>query len=350
MQALDGRVDAVLILSEKNRRYFTGFASSAGILLVTEKQAYFLTDFRYVEKAKRDAQDCEVISLTNSTEQLRALFADLHIRTCGVEKRQITLHEFMDLQAKFPDIEFDVAADVNNIIDAMRAVKSHREMKRIRQAQAITDAAFTEILTFLRPGVTEREVAAELEYRMRRMGADGLAFETIAVSGQNSSMPHGTPTDKPLAHGDFLTIDFGAQIDGYASDMTRTVMLGTPSDEQRRVYDTVLHAQCLALEAIRPGAVCKEIDKIARDYIDAQGYEGCFGHGLGHSVGLDIHELPAFNLRDTTQLQPGMVITVEPGVYLSGQFGVRIEDMVVITEDGCENLTQSVKEMICLSA
>ena len=212
----------------------------------------------------------------------------------------------------------------------------------------MTDETFSYILPLIQPGKSERELMLEMEFYLRRLGSEGVSFDLIVVSGKNSSLPHGVPTDKKIEVGDFITMDFGAVYNGYRSDMTRTVAVGAVSEEQKHVYNTVLEAQRLALKAIRPGVPCNEIDRIAREHIYNAGFEGCFGHGLGHSVGIEIHEFPAFSPRCETILQPGMVITVEPGIYLEGKFGVRIEDMIYVTEDGCLNLTKSDKSLITL--
>ena len=227
---------------------------------------------------------------------------------------------------------------------------SLEEIAAIRKAQSITDAAFLEILDFIKPGKTEKEVAAYLEYCMRRLGADGLAFETIAAGGPNSAKPHAVPGDRPLRQGDFFTMDYGAYWGGYCSDMTRTVAVGEPTEEMRRVYDTVLAAQLLGIEKAVVGASCRAVDAAARELIYNAGYEGCFGHSLGHSVGIEIHEMPGFSpsIAPETTAKEGMVITVEPGIYLEGRFGVRIEDMVWLAPDGTKDLTNSPKELIIL--
>ena len=233
-------------------------------------------------------------------------------------------------------------------LNALRQIKSQDEIELIKKAQKITDDAFSHILNFIKSGVTEKEIALELEFFMRKSGSEGVAFDTIAVSGKNSSMPHGVPTDKPLEKGDFITMDFGAKWQGYCSDMTRTVALGKVTDKQRFVYDTVLKAQKAALDVIKAETICFDVDKAARDIIDNAGFKDCFGHGLGHSVGLYIHESPACNKRDMTPLKSGMIMTVEPGIYLENEFGVRIEDMVLVTENGYQNFTKSPKELIIL--
>ena len=228
----------------------------------------------------------------------------------------------------------------------LRQVKTREEQEILRQAEAIGDRAYAKVLPHLRPGISEKQVAAWLEFYMKEEGAEGFSFDTIAASGEHSAMPHAVPTDKVLAEGDFLTMDFGCLYRGYCSDMTRTVVIGQASDKQREIYETVLRAQETALQGIRPGMTGKEIDALARDVIVDAGYGECFGHALGHSVGLEIHECPNFSTKEKTVIQPGMVITVEPGIYVEGIGGVRIEDVVIITEDGCENITHSPKQLL----
>ncbi len=270
-----------------------------------------------------------------------------NIKNVLIEADGVTLSQFSAIKTNL-GIEALNDNKLSNALNKARQIKSKEEIGFIKQAQAITDKAFTHILNYIKSGVTEREIALELEFFMRKQGSEGVAFDTIAVSGKNSSLPHGVPTDKSLENGDFLTMDFGAKLGGYCSDMTRTVAIGSVSEEQKMVYDTVLDAQISALKVLKAGKICKDIDKIARDIINKAGFEGAFGHGLGHSVGLEIHENPALNTRDETVLKSGMIMTVEPGIYLEDKFGVRIEDMVLITSKGIENLTVSPKELIIL--
>ena len=229
----------------------------------------------------------------------------------------------------------------------MRAVKSDDEIKQIKAAQFITDKAFTHILDYIDSSKTERDIALEIEYYMKKQGAEKIAFDLIVVSGANGSMCHGVPGDKKIQHGDFITMDIGAVINGYHSDMTRTVAYGAVSEEQENVYQTVLKAQLAAIDAVKAGIPCNVVDKAARDIIDAK-YPDAFGHTTGHAVGLEIHEWPYFAPSCQVITKPGMVLTVEPGIYLEGKFGVRIEDMVLIEESGCENLTHSTKELLIL--
>ncbi|MBO5322402.1 MAG: aminopeptidase P family protein [Clostridia bacterium] len=337
-----------LITSDVNRLYLSGFTSSAGSVLITKDTAILLIDFRYFEKAKKSVRNMDVRLCKSLYADIKELLKEHNIKNILIETEHICLDSFERMSNALQDFNILKDNTLSQKLNALRQIKSQDEIRLIKKAQKITDDAFSHILNFIKVGVTEREIALELEFFMRKNKSEGVAFDTIAVSGKNSSLPHGVPTDKPLENGDFLTMDFGAVYKGYRSDMTRTVALGFVTDEQTEVYNTVLKAQTEALKKIKPNAICKEIDKTARDIITAKGYGEFFGHGLGHSVGLEIHENPAFNTRDETPLQKGMVITVEPGIYLPDKFGVRIEDMVAVTDTDFENLTQSPKNLIII--
>lgn len=342
--------DELLIVSnEVNRRYFTGFHSSAGLLLITASDVSFYIDFRYFEKAQSEIKHCSVFLLTNTEKTLRAYIQKHNIKMVFLETSYAPIDTISSYRKMIPEeCELSLDSRINNKILEIRSIKSIKEIKNIKEAQRLTDETFSYILDRIKKGRSELEIMLDMEFYMRKQGSEGVSFDFVVVSGKNSSLPHGVPTNKRIEDGDFITMDFGAVVNGYRSDMTRTVAIGGVNDLQRKVYDTVLSAQNLALVQIKPGAVCKKIDDVARDYIYNNGYEGCFGHGLGHSVGLEIHEAPSFNTTDSTVLRPGMVLTVEPGIYLEGQFGVRIEDMVVINENGYENITKSPKELIIL--
>lgn len=339
---------AALVTNEADCYYLSGFNKSEGMVLITKNIACLFVDFRYIEAAKAACKDVSV-KLTN------AFFKDIYssltaenIKTVFVQSMYVTLSQKEQMQNIFSGIEVSTELNIDKIIGDMRAVKSEGEISLIKSAQSITDRAFTYILSKIQPGKTEREIALELEFFMRKEGSEGVAFDTICVSGKNSSKPHGVPSGKTIENGDFLTLDFGAMVGGYRSDMTRTVCVGKPTDKMVTVYNTVLKAQTEAIRAIKSGVVCKEIDRVARHIINEAGFEGCFGHGLGHSVGIDIHENPSFNTRCETLTKPGMVITVEPGIYLENEFGVRVEDMIIVTENGCEDITKSEKRLITI--
>ncbi len=339
---------ACIITDGNNRFYFSGMRSSAGYLIITKKEAYLLIDFRYFEKAKSTVKHCKIMLLNKLYEDLKTLLNTHNIKEILLEYDNTTVREYTSFKEDLTDFSVTASKNISEKIRAIRSKKDESELKNIKSAQKLTDNTFKYILNKIKAGVTEKEIALDMEFFIRKNGSEGIAFDFIVVSGKNSSLPHGVPTDKPIENGDFITMDFGAVVNGYRSDMTRTVAVGDVSDRQRFVYDTVLKAQKSALDIIKPNVKCCDVDKTARDIIYNAGFEGCFGHGLGHSVGLDIHENPACNLRDKTLLQAGMIMTVEPGIYIENEFGVRIEDMVAITEDGYENLTKSLKELIIL--
>ena len=291
----------------------------------------------------------ECLCYQRLTDTLRELMEKHGVRRLLVEAGQMTLRERRKLRETLSG-DVEDGDELDDWLEALRLIKSPDELRRIREAQALTAYGFEKILDYIRPGRTEREIALELEFLIRRQGAEGIAFDFIVVSGANSSLPHGVPSDKAVEPGDFVTMDFGAVVDGWHSDMTRTVAVGSVTDEQRRVYETVLRAQETALGTLRAGLSCRAGDAAARDVIREAGYGDCFGHSTGHGVGVEIHEEPRLSpaAPEGELLQPGSVVTVEPGIYLSGKFGVRIEDMAAITETGCENLTKSPKTLTIL--
>ncbi len=350
MNNLPENVDSALIITPENRRYFTDFASSDGILIVTRTGSIFFTDSRYIEAAEKNITCCLVAEGKNVYAQIRDFLKERNVKNIAVEQSGITLAQFENLRKNENLKDFELLSDdaLDKAISTLRLVKSADEVSKIKSAQRIAEKAFEHILNFIKVGRTEREIQLELDFFMLRNGADALSFDTIAVSGVNSSMPHGVPSDKKIENGDFITMDFGAVVDGYHSDMTRTVAVGFVTDEQREIYDTVLYAQKNALSVLKAGVSCANADKAARDVISAKGYGEYFGHGTGHGVGIEIHEKPNLSPRSLSVLEKGHIVTVEPGIYLPGKFGVRIEDMAFITEKGCENLTNAEKSLIIL--
>lgn len=340
--------DAAIISDPMNQRYLSGFDFQDGTVLVTQGAAYLLTDFRYAEAAAAQVGS-EFEVLTPSEGHLvciGSLLDDGACRSVLVEEDSLSCSQYANYQKKLSGVSLSGGA--SEILSALRICKDDLELETIARAQQVTDAAFAHILKQMTPRMTEIDVALELEFFMRRNGAEAIAFETIAVSGSNSSRPHGVPRACLLEKG-FLTMDFGARVDGYCSDMTRTVVLGRADAEMKRLYDTVLRAQTEALAAACEGAYCKELDRIARDIIDGEGYKGCFGHSLGHGVGMLVHENPRLSpgADPASKLERGHVVTFEPGIYLSGKYGCRIEDMVAIRNDGTvHDFTQSPKELI----
>lgn len=340
--------EAALVSSESGRLYLTGFHSSAGVVLLTHEKAYFLIDFRYIEKATECVNSCEVILMKKQIPQLKELLFTNNIKTLYLETERLDVATAKKYRTEFAPVDVSEDNFLDKLMTDMRAVKSREELELIKCAQAMTDETFDYILEFIEPGRTEMEIALEMEFFSRKLGSEGVAFDFIVVSGSKSSMPHGVPDEKVVEVGDFITMDFGAVVSGYRSDMTRTVAVGGVTKEQREVYDTVLRSQLAALDFIKAGKMGKEVDAVARNIITDAGYGEHFGHGLGHSVGIEIHESPCCNTIDETPLKAGTVMTIEPGIYLPGKFGVRIEDMVYVTETGSENLTHSPKELIIL--
>ncbi len=336
-------IDAFLCFDELNQRYLSGFAFTDGFLLITAESAYLVTDFRYLEHAEKEAYaDFKVLIPDDRTAFLKDVFGKEDVHTVAMEGKSVPFATLCTYEEKYPDIAF---VDIGDAVERIRQLKTPEELALMQKAQDITDLAFSKIVEVLTPDMTEMDVAAELEYIMRKNGATGFAFDTISVSGDASALPHGTPRNVKLRPG-FLTMDFGAKYNGYCSDMTRTVVIGKADADIRRVYETVLHAQTAVLEALHEGVDCGEMDKIARDIIDKE-YPGTFGHGLGHSVGLYIHESPAMNRRSFgRKLRAGEIVTVEPGIYLQGKYGCRIEDMVAVTPSGIMNFTHSRKDLI----
>ncbi len=334
-------------MGNSNRFYLTGFNSSAGLILITSEKAVFLIDFRYYEKAKEVVKTAETVLSENAYRQVLEILEKENVKELFLDTDEVNIDTFVALETALEGIEVLKSNKISNVIKELRAIKTKKEIESIKSAQAITDKVFSYILERIEIGKTEKEIALDLEFFVRRNGSEGVAFDFIVVSGENSSLPHGAPTDRTLKKGDFITMDFGARREGYCSDMTRTVALSYVSEEQEKVYNTVLKAQKMALEKIKAGVVCKEVDAVARDFINKD-FNGTFGHGLGHSLGVDIHETPAFNTRDNTLLKSGMVLTVEPGIYLENKFGVRIEDTIIVTDNGYENITKSPKELIII--
>ncbi len=340
-------LSALLLSDELDRLYASGFHTSDGAVLILRDSAYFITDSRYIETANEYVKDAKVLQSTTDNKQndiIKKILADSSVAQLGAQDESLSYSEYLRLQETL-GVKLIPA---QSITSGLREIKERWEVDNMVAAQRIAEKALDYVLGIIKPGLTEKELAAELEYQMARNGAEGLAFETICVSGANSSRPHGVPSDKKIENGDFVTMDFGCKINGYCSDMTRTVAVGSVNDEMRRVYDVVLKAQLAGIAAAKAGVVGREMDKAARDVIEAAGYGEYFGHGLGHSVGLYIHENPNANLRETRQLPAGAVVTSEPGIYLPGRFGVRIEDMVYLTADGCEVLTKAPKNLIIL--
>ena len=339
-------IDAMLVNSEPGEFYAVGFHGEGNVVVTAEKCFYF-TDSRYIEAANNLITGAE-IAMTGHSRNYRAMVQEVidqcHIETLGFEESYLSVADY-ELWDKGLTARLVPA---QKLVNSLRAAKDAEEIALMRKAQEITDRAFDEICKFIQPGMTEQEIAARLQYDMLRFGAEKMSFDPIVVSGPNGSLPHGIPSSKQVQKGEFITMDFGCKYGGYCSDMTRTVALGEPTGEMKKVYQTVLEAQLAGIAVTKAGVPGKSIDAAARKVIEDAGYGECFGHGYGHSLGIEIHESPNANTREETLLPVGAVVSAEPGIYLPGKFGVRIEDVTILREDGCEILTKSPKELIIL--
>lgn len=338
-------IDGLLITSPYNRRYMANFTGTAGVVLISAERAQFITDFRYVEQAAKQCVGFEIVQHTGSIiDEVAEQVKNLGIQKLGFEAEYLTF-------SSFQVYEKAIAAElvpVSGIIEKLRLIKTGAEIKILKEAADIADAAFKHIIEFIRPGKTELEVANELEFFMRKAGATSSSFDTIVASGLRSALPHGVASDKVIEKGDFVTLDYGAYYKGYVSDITRTVAIGEPSAKLKEIYDIVLEAQLRGMNGFKPGMTGKEADALTRDYIAEKGFGEYFGHSTGHGIGLEVHEGPALSVRSDIVLEPGMIVTCEPGIYIPGLGGVRIEDDTMITADHNEALTHSTKELIVL--
>lgn len=347
LKVLPDDIDCCLIYNDINRFYLTNFMSSAGILVITRQKSYMLIDFRYYEKAYSFVKDFDVILLTDEVAQIKEILNRHKCKNIAIESKKISIYKYLKFKENYNNFNFLIDSRLNDILENLRAIKTQDELFKISASQAITELAFEHILSFISEGKTEREIALELNnFILKR--ADSLAFDTIVASGPNSASPHATPTDRHLQDGDFVILDFGAKLNGYNSDMTRTICIGEPTDEQLVVYKNVLFVQNMALDYLKEGQKTNEVDKLVREYFESQKFHNAFGHSLGHGVGLEIHEIPTLSPTFNNTLKNGMVVTIEPGLYFPGKFGVRIEDMVYIDKAGCKNLTKATKDIISL--
>lgn len=334
--------EAVLITSPHNMRYFSGFSGEGAVLFTFDKKFLF-TDSRYIEQAESETTD---FLRTETNDYLGFACKILNENCCKkvlVEDNEISARDYDRMSKALENCEIIFGSEK---INTLRMVKTDEELEKIRQAEEIGCKAFEHILDFIKPDVCEKNIALEIEYFMKKQGAEGISFETIVSSGKRTSLPHGTPSDKKIQKGDFVTMDFGCTVDGYCSDMTRTVVVGRASDEQKKIYDTVKEAQQIGLDTIRQGIRGCDADKAAREYIEKCGFGQYFRHSLGHGVGLLVHEMPNLSPKSQIVLEKNMVVSCEPGIYIPDFGGVRIEDLVVVKKDGCENLTRVTKELI----
>ncbi|MFJ7935294.1 M24 family metallopeptidase [Sporosarcina sp. NPDC096371] len=339
-------VDGVIITNGVNRRYLTGFTGSAGTVVITKSEACLFVDFRYVDQAQSQAENYTVIELERQSvfTGVAKMAERLGLSRLGFEQENVTYRVHTQYQEA---IQAEMVP-LSGVIEGLRTIKTAEELQKIRTAVEISDAAFTHILTYIRPGITEIDVANELEFYMRKQGAASSAFDTIVASGHRSALPHGVATTKVIETGDMITLDYGAYYQGYRSDMTRTIAVGEPQDELKRIYTIVLDSLENALAGIKAGMTGREADALSRDYITEKGYGKQYGHGSGHGVGLDLHEEIFMSTTCEKRIESGMVLTVEPGIYIPNLGGVRIEDDILVTADGIEILTKSPKELIIL--
>lgn len=341
-------IDGLYLTDLYNLRYFTGFTGTTGVALVTGEENFFFSDFRYRTQAEREVvpMGFKFVEITRGTDNLIGEYAEKYgVKKLGFEDRNVIFSEYQRLKELFK-------AELVPVGDKLilgRMIKTEDEIQKIKKAVEISDAAFSEVLKIIREGVSEKEIAGYMEYIQRKLGAENRSFDTILASGYRSAMPHGVASDKKIQKEEFITMDFGAYYDGYVSDMTRTVYYGSNiSDRHREIYSTVLEAQILGINTVRAGVMSDDTDKTVRSFFRERNLDEAFGHGLGHGIGLEIHELPYLSRMSQIELKKNMVVTVEPGLYFEGWGGVRIEDDVVVTEDGCEILNKSSKELIII--
>ncbi|SDB37699.1 Xaa-Pro aminopeptidase [Streptococcus henryi] len=337
-------VDGILVTNLKNIYYLTGFSGTNATIFISDKHQIFVTDARYSLIAKDVVKDFDIVESRDALTEIAKMLAADGIKSIGFDN-QVTYAFYQQLSTAFEG--YDLLAQ-SNVIEELRMIKDASEIATIRQAYAISDKAFMDVLEFIKPGQTsELDVANFLDFRMRHYGATGVSFETIAASGYRSAMPHGVASSKIIQSGESLTLDFGCYYNHYVSDMTRTIHIGHVTDQEREIYDIVLRANQALIDALKPGMTYRDYDKVARDVIVEAGYGDHFTHGIGHGIGLDIHEIPFFGNVEG-EIQTGMTITDEPGIYLDGKYGLRIEDDLLVTENGCEVLTLAPKELIVL--
>jgi len=338
-------IDGLLITSNYNRRYMTGFTGTAGVVLVSKTKAIFITDFRYTEQAAAQCPDFEIVKHTASIfEEVAKVAKELGITKLGFEQDTLTFASYKQYEQK---CEAELVP-ISGVIEKLRLIKSSAEIKILKEAAKIADAAFEHITSYIRAGITELDVSNELEFFMRKQGATSSSFDIIVASGHRSALPHGVASDKVIEKGDLVTLDFGAYYNGYVSDITRTVAVGQPTDQLKEIYDIVLEAQLRGMAGLKAGITGRQADALTRDYITEKGYGPNFGHSTGHGIGLEVHEGPGLSFKSDIVLEPGMVVTCEPGIYIPGIGGVRIEDDTIITNEGNESLTHSPKELIIL--
>jgi len=341
----DYSIDALMVTSSFNLRYVANFTGTTGLSVITKDKAYFVTDFRYTEQAQEQAKGFEIIQNKGPIyDEVQKIIEQDNIERLGFEKNHITFGTYQQINELFTSAIIPIAG----LVEGLREIKEDEEVQMVRKAIQITEKAYEHILSYIEPGMSEVQIANELDFYMRKQGAQGVSFDTIVASGVRSAMPHGVASDKKVEQGDMITIDFGCYYNGYVSDMTRTFALGDPGEKLKEIYQIVLDAQLKVLETAKAGMTGKELDQVARNYITEKGYGEQFGHSTGHGIGLEIHEGPSVSYKNDKPLIAGNIITDEPGIYLPGIGGVRIEDDMILTSDGNINLMNSSKELIIL--
>ncbi|MBF0793243.1 M24 family metallopeptidase [Mammaliicoccus lentus] len=337
-------LDAIVVLSPYNRRYLSGFTGTSGSLLITQDTKQLITDFRYIQQANSQVEDFEIINQNGPMiNKINELIQHGNYKNVGVEADLITYNEYQALNTDEVQL-----SSIEGVIETIRMIKDDFEIKQIQKAADIVDETYEHILKWVKPGMTENEVNNEMEMFMRSKGATCSSFDTIVASGHRGALPHGVASNKVIEEGDMITLDFGALYEGYVSDITRTFAIGEPKEEMKKIYNIVLESQLAALEQIKPGMTGKEADSIARDIISSYGYGEQFGHSLGHGIGLEVHEGPALSQKSDIVLEENMCVTLEPGIYVEGLGGVRIEDDVLVTKNGLQRFTKSTKDLIIL--
>ncbi|MCR6110489.1 aminopeptidase P family protein [Bacillus sp. A301a_S52] len=338
-------IDGMLITNPYNRRYLTGFTGTAGVVIVSDEKAKLITDFRYIEQAQEETVGFEIIQHNRTLhEEVANQVKEMGITRLGFEKNVLTYSHYDTYKAMING----ELIPVSELVENLRLIKSDEEVTIIQEAVDIADAAFSHIQSYLRAGVKEIDISNELEFFMRKNGATSSSFDIIVASGYRSALPHGVASDKVIEKGELVTLDFGAYYKGYCSDITRTVAIGEPSSELKEIYDTVLQAQLIGVNHIKPGLTGKEADALTRNYINEKGYGQYFGHSTGHGLGMEVHEGPGLSHRSDKHLKTGMIVTVEPGIYMAGIGGTRIEDDILITDNGNNILSKSSKELLIL--
>jgi Xaa-Pro aminopeptidase len=337
------KLDAILIASSINRRYVTGFTGTAGAVIITKNDARFITDFRYTEQAAEEATGFQIVEHKQLIElEIKEQLKEMNVKRLGFEKDHVSYSQYENYK-KVLEVEL---VPISGVMEELRLIKSKDELELMKKAAKIADDAFEHIQSFIKPGVKEIDISNELEFFMRKQGATSSSFDIIVASGFRAALPHGVASEKEIESGELVTMDYGALYQGYCSDITRTVAVGEINDELKNIYDIVLEAQIRGVEGIRPGISGKEADALTRDYIKEKGYGDYFGHSTGHGLGMEVHEGPSLSFRSDKKLKTGMVVTVEPGIYVPQVGGCRIEDDVIVTETGNERLTFSSKELV----